>query len=131
MRINLYEDSVMHPATDPQNINILHKHAGEQAFSEIGQITVDGATDWKLVERIFKIKAAESGADAVYISKIVNHSGKYGTYHESHFRYGFNYYNGFGSTHKHGYSYPRYYYCYGYNGASTWMTVIGKMIKYD
>ncbi len=114
-----YNPEVSYPAQDPANILVYtSKPPGE--FIEIGEITVEGASSWSQVERIFKIKSAEIGADAAYLYSKTEKKEEYVRPHECHFDYGYYYPYRYGHDYYfHHYNYyrhypSRYYYCYGY-----------------
>lgn len=128
-------------ATDPRTIEVFHKKPADRKFNELAEITVDMAIDWEQVERIFRSKGAEFGADAVYVLKKEEHTSQIPEPHDCHFSYdpGFQYGSHFG-PYNYGYRgrhfdyrYPsRYYYCYGDAGREdvTYMKVIGVAIRY-
>ena len=136
-RVALYHPDVRYEATDPKSIEVFQKKPEDRKFIEIGEVTVDGASSWAQVEKIFRIKAAEYGGNAVYVYKTTEQSSTYVTPHQCYFYEGDYYPRG----HYHvgdyyrppGYSYfPHYYYCYGYNDTQTvtFLTVIGIVIRY-
>lgn len=131
------------PATDPGSIKIFHQKPADREFSELTEITVDMASEWKQVERIFRSKAAEFGADAVYVLKEEEYTREVRRPHDCHFYYepgypyGYHYdpfYYGYFGSRPFSYRYPhRYYYCYGseyVTEKTSFMKVIGIAIKF-
>ena len=66
--VNLYRDDFKLKPTDPKAIKVFHRPLQDKEFIEIGEVTVENA-QWDIVEKAFKLKAAELGGDAVYIIK--------------------------------------------------------------
>lgn len=137
VKVALYNKDIHYPATDPQSIEVFQKKPEGRQFTEIGEITVDGASGWTEVERIFRIRAAELGGNAVYAYKITENPVTYTYPHECHYYEGFYYPHGdyypFAHYHSYGRRYfPRYYYCYGFNRNETtvFLTVVGIVIRY-
>jgi len=65
--VRLYREGVVYPPTQPEKVEVFQKKPSGRNFIEFGEITVEYAEDWDHVEKIFKKKAAELGADAVYV----------------------------------------------------------------
>lgn len=136
--VSLYNKNIHYPATDPQTVRVIQKKPVDKKFTEIGEVTVDGAADITGAERIFKIKAAEFGGDAVYIYDIVERLSSYVSPHPCHFYEDYQYPHGryFPSeryTHYPSYYPNYYYYCYGYSAVNTtvFLTVVGIIIKFE
>lgn len=132
VNVSMYDKSRHYPATDPKSIEVFQKKPEGRKFIEIGEVTIDQAETWEQVDRIFRIKAAEYGGNAVYVYSSTDHSRTYATSPECYFYDGFSYPHGY-------YDYPHYYggfhhyyYCYGsdYIQTATFMTVIGIVIRY-
>jgi hypothetical protein len=137
VKVTLYKKDVRYPATDPQSIEIFQKKPEGRQFIEIGEITVDGASTREQIERIFRIKAAEYGGNAVYFYKTEEHASTYVQPHECHFGDGFYYPHGRYPPYRHyypyrGYYFPNYYYCYGYRDIDTvtFLDAVGIVIRY-
>lgn len=134
--VQKYYKDTTYAATNPADIVIFPQKPTERVFSEIGEITVTGANDWNQVERIFRIKAAEIGADAVYVFSKQEETKEYLTPDDCYVHYGYYYpYHHFGwRGYHHRYYYPRgYYYCYGYQSTletATFISAVGIAIKY-
>lgn len=135
-RVERYEKDVVYPPTDPARILVYTMKPEGRIFKEIGHITVEGAGSWAQVERVFKIKAAELGGDAVYLFSKTEEKHQYVRPHECHFDYGYYpYYRTRGYHHRHYYHYnpSRYYYCYGYQPAvetQVFISAVGVIVKY-
>jgi len=130
-----YKDEA-YPATDPANIVIFPEKPAGKEFSELGEITVRGADNWDQVEKIFRTKAAEMGADAVYVFNKQEETKQYVSPDDCGVYEGYYYpYHHFGWNRYHpSYYYPRgYYYCYGYQSTvetATFISAVGIAIKY-
>ena len=133
--VQKYYKDVTYPATNPSTVVIFPQKPVIGIFTEIGEITVTGAGDWSQIERIFRIKAAEMGADAVYVFSKQEETREYISPDDCYVHYGDYYpYQHFGwrRYHPH-YFYPRgYYYCYGYQStqATVFVSAVGIAIKY-
>jgi hypothetical protein len=131
-----YNKEISYPATDPAAIQIFQKKPAQVNFIEIGEVTVDGAANWDQVNRIFKIRAAELGGNAVYVYKITEVPSVSVSPHECYFYHGFDYAHGhhypmrYHYPHAGGY-FPSYYYCYGYNDVNVpvFLNVVGIIIR--
>ncbi len=145
VQVTMYNKNIHYPPTDPKSVEIFQTKPTDKKFIEIGEITVEGATDMNQVGQIFRSKAAEYGGNAVYIYNITQqtmtyvdppgmpyfHTGKPYSYE------GFSYPHGRYSYHAH--YYPRghyhfhhYYYncCYHTIGTATYLNVVGIVIRY-
>jgi hypothetical protein len=127
----------VYPPTNPAKIVILpSKPAGQPDFIELGEITVTGANEWAQVEKIFRSKGAEMGADAVYVFNQKQETREYVTPSDCFVHHGYYYpYQHFGWRRYHpSYYYPRgYYYCYGYQNSietATYISAVGIAIRY-
>ncbi|HQP91142.1 MAG TPA: hypothetical protein PLU24_00510 [Candidatus Omnitrophota bacterium] len=99
------------PATDPSKV-VVFASRPERAFTEIGQVSVEGASSWHQVEKMFRKKAGEMGADAVYVFTKVEEPR---TYVEPYGCLDYGYYRPYYYRGWRHYSYfPSSYYCYGY-----------------
>jgi len=139
VKVSLYDKNIRYPATEPSQIEIFQKKPQGQSFIEIGEITVEGASGWTQIERIFKIKAAEYGGDAVYVYTSRVQDRTYVYPHGCHYYGGYFYPHGYHRNpyyarypYHRGY-FPRYYYCYGYEDVETveFITAVGVVIKYN
>ncbi len=137
VRVALYNKDVHYPATDPQKIEIFQKKPEVRQFIEIGEITVDGASSRDQADRIFRIKAAEYGGNAVYIYSQKEETATYVSGRVGHYYDGFYYpharrYPGMHYYPRHHGYFPRYYYCYGYPDieTATFFTVVGIVVRY-
>ena len=140
VKVSLYKKDVRYPATDPKSIEVFQKKPEVRKFIEIGEITVEGAATQEEIDRIFRIKAAEYGGNAVYIYKFSEHPSRFVSPHTCHFNDGFYYPHGRYSYYRHYYPmqpyyyyyYPNYYYCYGYNDVHTvtFLDAVGIVIRY-
>ena len=137
VKVALYNEKIHYPATDPRSIEIFQKKPEDRKFIEIGEITVDGASNMEQAERIFRIKAAEYGGNAVYVYKTIEQQRTYVYPRECYYYDGFAYPRGYGFPRMHYYprhyrNFPRYYYCYGYDDiqTATFLMVIGIVIRY-
>ena len=134
--VQRFHKEVVYFPTNPLNIVIFPDKPAGRAFSEIGEITVSGANNWSQVEKIYRSKAAEMGADAVYVFSKKEETRQYITPDDCFVHGGYYYpyhHFGWGRFHPH-YYYPRgYYYCYGYQseiGTTTFVSAVGIAIKY-
>jgi hypothetical protein len=136
VNVSMYDKSHRYPATDPKSIEVFQKKPDNKKFIEIGEITIDQAETWAQVDRVFRIKAAEYGGDAVYVYSSQDHSRTYAASPECYFSDDFSYPRGYYGGY---YGYParyggfhHYYYCYGADSieTATFMTVVGIVIKY-
>ncbi len=131
VNVAMYNRNIHYPATDPKSIEVFQKKPEDRKFIEIGEITIDEAQTWDQVDRVFRIKAAEYGGNAVYVYSSSEHSRTYVGSPECYFYDGFSYPRGYYHP---GYyrGFHHYYYCYGYNYAetATFMTVVGIVIRY-
>jgi len=131
-----YKDEV-YPPTRPSSIVVFPEKPASKAFTELGEITVAGADTWGQIESMFRQKAAEMGADAVYVFSKQEETRQYvspnecyvhGAYYYPYHRFGWKRYN------PRRYYYPRgYYYCYGYQSTvstATFISAVGIAIKY-
>lgn len=134
-QVEMYQKS-HYPATDPQSVEVFRSKPQGKDFIEIGRITVDNATGWKQVDRIFKIKAAEYGGNAVYVSKTTEETATYLSQDPAHF---YETTSDFQENRYHPESYyPHdYYYSYGFDPVdfaetktATFLTVVGIVIRY-
>jgi hypothetical protein len=66
--VNKIDKNTVYPPTNSADITVFPEKPVDQAFIEVGEITVTGAGDWEQVEKVFRNKAAQMGADAVYVS---------------------------------------------------------------
>ncbi|PIY83337.1 MAG: hypothetical protein COX96_09340 [Candidatus Omnitrophica bacterium CG_4_10_14_0_2_um_filter_44_9] len=135
VNVAMYDKNAHYPATDPRAIEVFQKKPESRKFIEIGEITIDQAQTMEQVERVFRIKAAEYGGDAIYIYSSTEHSKTYATYPECYFYDGFAYPRGHGYHHyypRYHNDFRRYYYCYGsdYIETATFLTVVGIAIRY-
>lgn len=134
--VQRYYKDVTFPATHPANIIIYMAKPEGRAFTEIGEITVEGASEWSQIERVFRNKAAEMGGEAVYIFDKKETTRQYVTPDECYVHYGYYYpYHHFGWGHyRPNYYYPSgYYYCYGYPGGvetATYISAVGIVVRY-
>jgi hypothetical protein len=133
-----YNLEISYPATDPAGIEVFQKKPAQGNFIEIGEVTVDGASNWDQVNRIFKIRAAELGGNAVYVYKVTEVPSTSVSPHECYFYHGFYYPHGHHYPRRYHYPYPggyfpSYYYCYGYNDIHTtiFLDVVGIVIRYN
>ncbi|MDD5409691.1 MAG: hypothetical protein PHC71_06340 [Candidatus Omnitrophica bacterium] len=124
-----------YPETNPASI-VVFPQKPSRTFIELGEITVRGANDWGQIEKIFRSKAAEMGADAAYVFSKQEETRQYVSPDDCYVYGGYYYpYQHFGWNHyHHRYHYPRgYYYCYGYQSTvetATFITAVGIAIKY-
>lgn len=136
VNVAMYDKNRHYPATDPKDIAVFQRKPEDRKFIEIGEITIDQAETWAQVERVFRIKAAEYGGDAVYVFSSTDHSRTYATSPECYFYDGYSYPRGYYGGYPRYYGgyggFRRYYYCYGsdYLQTATFMTVVGVVIKY-
>ncbi|MGE5197982.1 MAG: hypothetical protein ACM3IL_05695 [Deltaproteobacteria bacterium] len=134
--VQKYHKEVIYPKTSPASIVIFPEKPAGKAFTELGEITVTGANDWNQVERIFRDKAADMGADAVYVFNKQEETRQYVSPDDCYVHYGYYYpYHHFGwHRYRPHYYYPRgYYYCYGYQSiveTATFISAVGIAIKY-
>ena len=133
--VQKYNQGLVYPATNPASIVIFPEKPVEKSFAELGEITVTGANNWVQIEKIFRTKAAEMGADAVYVFSKQGETRQYISPDDCYVYGGYYYpYHHFGWRHYHSrYYYPRgYYYCYGYQSTetATFISAIGIAIKY-
>ena len=143
-RVKLYTEKTF-PPTEPEMVQIFNEIPARRNFIEIAEITVEEVGSLKEAERIFKIKGAQLGADAVYISKTSEETRSFVRPHDCEFRFGYGYPYGYHHRYHHmrnyhygyyrhyGQRYPhRYYYCHGVPRTEevTFMTVTGIAIKY-
>jgi len=130
-----YKDSV-YPPTRSADIVIFPEKPKNKPVTELGEITVTGANDWNQVEKVFRTKSAEMGADAVYVFSKQEEKRQYISPDDCYIHYGEYYpYHYFGWHRYHrSYHYPRgYYYCYGYQSTvetATFISAVGIAIKY-
>ncbi len=134
--VQKFNKDLIYPATNPANIVIFPDKAVGKTFTELGEITVTGANDWNQIERIFRDKAAEMGADAVYVFSKQEETRQYISPDDCYVHSGYYYpYHHFGwrGYHRRRY-YPRgYYYCYGYQSTvqtAAFISAVGIAIKY-
>jgi len=134
--VQKYYKDTLYPATEAAKIVIFPDKPGDKAFLEIGEITVRGANDWGQVEQIFRKRAAEIGADAVYVFSKQQETRQYVSPDDCYINSGYYYpyhHFGWGRFHPHHY-YPRgYYYCYGYQSTletAIFISAVGIAIKY-
>jgi len=134
--VQKFYKEVAYPATNPVNIVVLPDKPVGKNFTELGEITVRGTSSWGQIEKIFRSKAAEMGADAVFVFSKNEETRQYVSPDECYVYDGYYYpYHHFGwrGYHSHHY-YPRgYYYCYGYQSTietATFISAIGIAIKY-
>ena len=134
--VQKYYQDVVYPPTKPASIVVLPDKPAEKAFIELGEITVTGASDWPQVEKVFRDKAAEMGANAVYVFSKQIEKSQYLAPNQCYAYHGYYYpYQHFGWRHfRSGYYYPRgYYYCYGYQPTletAEFISAVGIAIKY-
>lgn len=135
VQVAMYDKNIHYPATDPATVEIFQKKPENRTFTEIGEITVDGANTMSQAERVFRIKAAEYGGDAVYVFKTVEQPVT-SLYPRECYFYDDYYYPRRRYYHP-GYRYryhdlPYYYYCYGYPEVRTsvFLTVTGIVIRF-
>jgi len=134
--VQKYYKDVRYPATNPADILIYTAKPEGRAFTELGEITVTGANNWTQVEKVFRSKAAEMGADAVYIYSKQEQTRQYISPDDCYIHYGYYYpYHHFGWRRYYPYYYyPQgYYYCYGYQSeieTAVFISAIGIAIKY-
>jgi len=134
--VQKYYKDVIYPPTNPAGIVIFPQKPAQKPFTELGEITVTGANDWNQIEKIFRSKAAEMGADAVYVFSKQEETKQYISPDSCYVRDGYYYpYHHFGWQHYHPrHYYPRgYYYCYGYQPViqtDTFISAVGIAIKY-
>lgn len=134
--VQRYNKDVVFPATRASEVLVYTMKPEGRVFIEIGEITVEGATEWSQIERTFKARAAEMGGDGVYVFNKKEETRQYIDPQECYVHYGYYYpYQRFG-WHRYGpdYYYPRgYYYCYGYPPTvetETYISAVGIVIKY-
>ena len=132
VNVAMYDKSHHYPATDPKVIEVFQRKPEDRKFIEIGEITIDQAETWDQVDRVFRIKAAEYGGDAVYVYSSTDHSRSYAVSPECYFYDGFSYPRGYYNHPRYYGGYHQYYYCYGADSiqTATFMTVVGIVIKY-
>ena len=134
--VQKYSKDVVYPPTKPAGIVVFPEKPAKRAFTELGEITVTGANEWSQVEKIFRNKAAEMGADAVYVFSKKEETRQYLSPDDCYVHYRDYYpYHHFGWQHYHPRRYyPRgYYYCYGYQSTlvtATFISGVGIAIKY-
>lgn len=142
VKTSSYRES--YPATDPESVKIFQKKPADREFEEVAEIIVDMATGWKQVERIFRSKGAEFGADAVYVLKEKEYTRGVYQPHDCHYYLEHGYPPYFYDPYYYGpghfrdyyfrFGYPRrFYYCYGGRYAtekSGYMKVIGIAIRW-
>lgn len=134
--VQKYYKDVVYPATKPASIVIFTAKPSARSFSELGEITVTGANDWPQIEKIFRAKAAEMGADAVYVFSKQEEKRQYINPDDCYVHEGYYYpYHRFGWHRYHPrHYYPRgYYYCYGYQSTietTIFISAVGIAIKY-
>jgi hypothetical protein len=135
--VQKFPQDKVYPATNPASIVIFPGKPANKAFTELGEITVTGANDWNQVEKIFRTKAAEMGADAVYVFNKQVETRQYISPDDRDIRSGYYYpYHHFGwHRYRPSYYYPRgYYYCYGYRSTidtATFISAVGIAVKYS
>jgi len=134
--VQKYYKGAGYPATKPASIVIFPQKPTGASFSELGEVTVTGANNWEQIERIFRAKAAEMGADAVYVFSKQEETRQYISPDDCYAHDGYYYpYHHFGwrGYHSRRY-YPRgYYYCYGYQSTietTTFISAVGIAIKF-
>lgn len=131
-----YAKNGAYPATKPADIALFREKPARESLIELGEITVTGANDWNQIESIFRSKAAEMGADAVYVFSQQEETRRYISPDQCSIREEHYYpYHHFGWNRYHPRQYyPRgYYYCYGYQStidAATFLSAVGIAIKY-
>jgi len=132
---SFYKDRI-YPKTNPRNIVIFPDKPMVKNYIELGEITVKGANDWGQVEKVFRQKASEMGADAVYVFSKQEETRQYISPDDCFTHYGDYYpYHHFGwRRYSRRYYYPRgYYYCYGYRPTietTVFISAVGISIKY-
>ena len=135
--VQRFNKEMIYPQTNPRRIVIFPNKPAANNYSELGEITVRGANSWDQIYKIFRNKAAEMGADAVFVFSKNEETRQYVSPDECYVYDGYYYpYHHFGwrGYHSH-YFYPRgYYYCYGYQSTietATFITAVGIAIKYN
>jgi hypothetical protein len=133
--VQRFDKEVAYPATKAGNIVTFPNKPVGKNFIELGEITVAGADNWIQVEKIFRSKAAEMGADAVYVFSKKEEVRQYISPDDCSVYDGYYYpYQHFGWHHyRPRHYYPRgYYYCYGYQSieTTTFISAVGIAIKY-
>ena len=132
-----FNKDVVYPQTSSSAVEVLAVKPAESNFVELAEITVTGASDWLQIKRIFREKAGEMGADAVYVLSQGEESKPNISDEECYPRNGYYYpYHHFGwKNFPDNHYYPRgYYYCYGYQEpeeAATFLSAVGIAIKYN
>lgn len=134
--VQKYYKDVVFPSTNPAKIIILNEKPAEKNYTELGEITVAGASTWPEVEKIFRGKAGQLGADSVYVVSKQEETKQYISPNDCFVREGYYYpYHHFGwhRYYPHNF-YPRgYFYCYGYQSTvetASFITAVGIAIKY-
>lgn len=134
--VQKYFKDTAYPATKPESIVIFPDKPAGKVFTELGEITVRGASNWPQVEKIFRAKGGEMGADAVYVFSKQEETRQYVSPDDCMVGSGYYYpYHYFGWSRYHRrYYYPRgYYYCYGYQSTvetAVFLSAVGIAIKY-
>ncbi|MGE5280089.1 MAG: hypothetical protein ACM3L6_05025 [Deltaproteobacteria bacterium] len=130
-----FHKDIAYPPTHPSAVVVYPQKPAGKDYAEIGEITVTGAEDWRQVEKIFRQKAAQMGADAVYVFSKQEETRQYVDPDECAPREGFYYPYGHFGWHRFGphHYYPRgYYYCYGYRSTletATFITAVGIAVR--
>jgi len=65
VKVAMYKGGIHYPATDSASIGVFQKKPEGRNFIELGEVNVDGASNWDQIYRIFKIKASEYGGNAL------------------------------------------------------------------
>lgn len=68
--VNLYNETTKYEKTDPATIKVFRQQPEGREFIKIGEILVEGASNWKDAERKIVKQSAEIGADAAYVIDI-------------------------------------------------------------
>jgi len=131
-----YKDHI-YPPTKPAEVKVFNQAPADKNFKELGEITVAAAESWLQVEKAFREKASEMGANAVYVLSSKKETKEYSPndncyayeeyyYPYQHFGWRMRDPNRF---------YPRgSYYCYGYSGQPkrvNFITAVGIAIRIE
>jgi hypothetical protein len=134
--VQRFNKDVVYSQTNPHSVVIFPNKPVKNNYSELGEITVRGANSWDQVENIFRNKAAEMGANAVYVFSKNEETRQYVSPDECYIYDGYYYpyhHFGWGGYRSHHF-YPRgYYYCYGYQSTietATFISAVGIAIKF-
>lgn len=137
VQVQKFDRAKAFPPTNAADVVIYPDKPEERQFIELGEITVTGADNWPQIEKVFRKKAAEMGADGVYVFTKQQETRQYVSHNDCDIREGYYYpYHHFGWNEygRPGYYYPRgYYYCYGYRptvDTAMYVSAVGIAIKF-